>query len=254
MSQRHLPFGTTSSTLGCNIILIYVFLAGVGFILLAAGLLASSGSLIWGSVVALLGILALSIALLVRWFRISAARADLLEESIAAQAWHHQAWVTQEQRAAEEYARAQEAQKQQEKKELDEKVATLSAILNLDAQDFEEAIGHLLAFLGYTDVTIQDGSTGERAVDIFCRDGAGKKTAVRIRQYDPDTEVEYAEVLQFVDAATARGQGIEHLVFVTTSSFTDAAVEAAIEKFDVTIMDAVELVEDMQQFRAAVQE
>jgi restriction endonuclease Mrr len=247
MSQRRLPFGIFGDNVGvvgCAFLIVLGFCAAASFLLTSSTPSSPLGPL------SLVACIAVSGAGLWFWMHLSDRRERELE--LEAQR-HYQDWVVQQLREVEAQARAQKAQAQQEERELEEKVATLSALLNLDTQGFEEAIGHLLGFLGYTDVTIGGGSTGERTADIICRDGAGKKTAVRIRQYDPKTEVEYAEVLQFVDAATARGQGVEHLVFVTSSFFTDAATEAA-EKFDVTSMDAVELVEAMRQFRARVEE
>jgi restriction endonuclease Mrr len=163
----------------------------------------------------------------------------------------HKASVEQQQRKA--YEAEQQARAQREKEEvLQAQVATLEALLALDTASFEEAIGHLLEFLSCTEVLVLDGESGDRNIDILCRDEAGKRTAVRCRQYGPNTEVEYAEVVQFVDAATAQGQGVERLIFVTTSTYTNAAVEAA-ETYDVTLMDAVGLADAMRQFRASVE-
>ena len=202
---------------------------------------------------------ALGIWLLVRWRRESTVRAELMGEALVVETQWYESMAAQQQyeaaatRARYEALQAQEkARKQKEEEKLRARVDALKALLNLDEDEFAAAVAHVFEFLGYTEVTIMNGSSEDRAIDIICRDEVGKKTAVRCRQYEPDTLVEFAELVQFVDAAT-QGQGVEHLIFVTTSTYTDAAVEVA-EKFDVTLMQAADIVAGLQYLRASREE
>jgi restriction system protein len=263
MSQQPLSSNGTSndrSVLGCGCLAFVEFFA---LFLLLVAVVFRIPYMTFLSLVAALGAGAATMWVLVHRHRIGVVRAQvqaqqqyetwLAQQKNAAQLAEeqHKAAVEQLQRKA--YEAEQQARVQREKEEeLQAQVATLEALLALDATSFEEAIGHLLEFLSCTDVLILDGQDGERNIDILCRDEAGKKTAVRCRQYGPNTEVEYAEVVQFVDAATAQGQGVERLIFLTTSTYTNAAVEAA-ATFDVTLMDAVGLADAMRQFRASVE-
>jgi restriction endonuclease Mrr len=199
---------------------------------------------------------ALGIWLLKRWRRESALRAALMGEALAAEAqWYVSTAAEREYEAAaaqERYEAFQEQQRvraQRKEEELQARVDALKALLHLDEDEFARAVAHVFEFLGYTDVSIMDGNDGERSIDIMCRDKAGKKTAVRCRQYEPDALVEFPEVLEFVDAAT-QSQGVQHLVFVTTSTYTDAAVEVA-ETYDVTLMRAADIVVGLQHLRAS---
>jgi restriction endonuclease Mrr len=130
------------------------------------------------------------------------------------------------------------------------RVAPLNALLDLDADNFEQAVGALLEFLGYTDITLMNARGEVRAIDLYCLDQAGKKTAVRCRQYDRDAPVEFTEVVQFVDAT--RAQNVEHHVFVTTSYYSDHALEFG-HMLSVTMMSGSELATRMLQFRASVE-
>jgi len=199
---------------------------------------------------------ALGIWLLMRWRRESTMRAALMGEALAAEAqWYVSTAAERQyedataQERYEAYQEQQRARAQRQDEELQARVDALKALLNLNEDEFARAVAHIFEFLGYTDVSIMDGNDGERAIDIICRDEAGKKTAVRCRQYEPDALVEFAEVLEFVDAAT-QSQGVAHLVFVTTSTYTDAAVEVA-EKYDVTLMQAADIVVGLQHLRAS---
>ena len=264
MSRRRLPFGRTNNDIGCDSLVNWGCLAFAEFfaILFAlAGLSVAGSDLVLAVVMVVPAFLfpALGIWLLLRWRRESAARALLMGEALAVETQWYETMAAQQQYEAaaarvryEAYQVEQRARAEREEKELQARIDALKALLHLNADEFSEAVAHVFEFLGYTEILIMNGSNGERAIDILCRDEVGKKTAVRCRQYEPDTLVEFAEVVQFVDVAT-QGQGVEHLVFVTTSTYTDAAVEFA-EQFDVTLMEASDIVVGLQHLRASKEE
>jgi Restriction endonuclease len=253
MSRRRLSFGGTNNNMGCDSLASWGCLA---FAELFAILFALAGISVAGADPVLAGVMvapafllpALGIWLLARWRRESAARALLMGEALAVETqWYETMAAQQQHEVAAARARYKIFEAEQQAR-----IDALKALLQLNADEFASAVALVFEFLGYTDVVIVNSSSGERAIDIMCRDEVGKKTAVRCRQYEPDTRVEFAEVLQFVDAAT-QGLGVEGLVFVTTSSYTDAAEEVA-KKCDVTLMRAADIVASLQHLRAAREE
>jgi hypothetical protein len=257
MSRRCLTFGRTDNNMRCDALVSWGCLAFAEFfaILFALAGLSVAGSDPILSVVMVMPALlfpTLGIWLLVRWRRESRVRAELMGEALVVETQWYESMAAQQQYEAAARARyeAQErARAQREEEKLRSRVDALKALLNLNEDEFAAAVAHVFEFLGYTEVTIMNGSSDDRAIDIICRDEVGKKTAVRCRQYEPDTLVEFAEVVQFVDAAIP-GEGVEHLIFVTTSTYTNAAVEVA-EKFDVTLMQATDIVAGLQHLRAS---
>jgi restriction system protein len=102
---------------------------------------------------------------------------------------------------------------------------TLDGLLALSPSDFEIAVGRLLRRQGYRDVSVVGGS-GDLAADILCRARRGGVVAVQCKRKAPGQRVGSAELQRFIGMISVH-HGANAGIFVTTSSYTQPAVELA---------------------------
>jgi hypothetical protein len=96
----------------------------------------------------------------------------------------------------------------------------------LSPTDFEHAVARLLPLIGYTSVRHTGGPVDD-GVDIECKDAHGGLVSVQCKRYAPSRKVTKAEIATFFGRMVKRHarQGI----YVTTSTFTSAAIKEGLE-------------------------
>ncbi|HVA75119.1 MAG TPA: restriction endonuclease [Acidimicrobiales bacterium] len=113
---------------------------------------------------------------------------------------------------------------------------SVDQLLALSPPDFEKWTGQLLRHLGYRDVRVV-GGRGDLGVDIRAVDPQGRTVGVQCKRYS-DSRVSSRDMQHFY--AMLFHHRLEHGIFVTTSTFTDAARGLArdhdIELFDREIL------------------
>lgn len=101
----------------------------------------------------------------------------------------------------------------------------LQRILSVSSDKFERLVGKLLEVKGLSDIRIT-GRPGDRGID-----GEAKvpfldiQIAFQAKRYDPTNTISYQDVAAFKGSLSTRG--LSRGVFVTTSSFSPGAKEAA---------------------------
>jgi restriction system protein len=101
---------------------------------------------------------------------------------------------------------------------------TLQEMLDLTPANFERAIGDLLRDRGYSHVK-NVGRTGDQGIDLLCRDRNGRPCGVQCKRYSPGRSIGSPELRRFLGSLVFRD--LEHGIYVTTSTFTNAALEVA---------------------------
>ena len=92
-------------------------------------------------------------------------------------------------------------------------------------RQFEQTIARLLRDRGFTEVQIV-GGPGDHGVDITCRDNERRLVAVQCKRYSIISKVASKEMQLFVGMAAAHHHA-ERAIYVTTSTFTPAAIDLA---------------------------
>ncbi len=113
-------------------------------------------------------------------------------------------------------------------------VRELGQLLTLTPAGFEAAIADMLADMGYRSVK-QVGRAGDLAADIECRDRKGRSVVVQCKRHAPGIKVSSSDVQSFLGTMTIH-HGAEHGMFVTTSEFTQPAIDLA-RQHNVTLVD-----------------
>jgi len=104
----------------------------------------------------------------------------------------------------------------------------LEQVLELDAEEFEILVGHLLTALGFegSEVTGKTGDGGVDAVGELNASGLAKvKIYVQAKRYKIGTKISANTVRQLRQAIPFGGQG----AFITTSDFQRSAADVALE-------------------------
>ena len=126
---------------------------------------------------------------------------------------------------------------EQHRIELRARMATLGGMLVMTPTEFEEAIGDLLIRWGFTAVE-RVGGSGDLAVDLRCRDPAGRFTVVQCKRYGPGHNIGSGDIQKFVGMIHVHGA--DRGIFITTSGFTEPARELA-KRAGVGLIDGPEL-------------
>lgn len=121
---------------------------------------------------------------------------------------------------------------------------SLDELRLLSPTQFELFVAQLLRDLGYQQVK-HTGGPGDLSVDILCRDGEGRLTAVQCKRYGPNHRVGSPEVQQFIGMITVHHHA-ERGMYVTTSGFTQPAINLA-RQHDVTLIDGVALTAQLRR-------
>lgn len=104
----------------------------------------------------------------------------------------------------------------------------LERLLELDAQEFEVLVGHLLTALGFegSEVTGKPGDGGVDAIgELIVSNLAKVKIFVQAKRYKLGSKINANTVKQLRQAIPFGGQG----AFITTADFQSAAAELAVE-------------------------
>jgi restriction endonuclease Mrr len=187
--------------------------------------------------------------------RRSSVRAQQLaqQQAMEYQQWHAAYMAQQRYHAYVAWQQAEAAQREREARQAREaymsRLHALDSLLNLTPLEFEQAICLLLESWGYPEVQYL-GGVG-MAVDIICRDAAQEITAVQCKRHEPDMQVGYQDIQKFIDVT--EGHHVQHRMFVTTSTYTERAVELS-HKFDILLLDGDELTDYLQEFRATLEQ
>jgi restriction system protein len=123
---------------------------------------------------------------------------------------------------------------------------TLEELLQLTPTQFEQEIAELLRDLGYRDVRRQGGA-GDLAADIICRDQQGQLVVVQCKRYRPGARIGSPAIQHFIGMQTVHHQA-DHGIFVTSSEYTQAAVDLA-RQHGITLLDGADLSRLIQQVR-----
>jgi restriction system protein len=115
--------------------------------------------------------------------------------------------------------------------------ATVDAFLEMTPREFETAVGEILGRHGYRlQVT---GGPGDLVADLTGTDPQGRPAIVQCKRYAPEHPVGSRDV-QLLIAMGVRHHRAERLVLVTTSNFTDPALDLA-DEHGVTLISGEEL-------------
>jgi restriction system protein len=127
-------------------------------------------------------------------------------------------------RTMEKYRLQQEQQREQEKRS---HITTLGEVLTLRSDEFEELVGDLLRKSGYTQVR-RVGGSGDLAADLTATDSQGRKVIVQCKRYSPEKTVGTPDLQKFIGMLIVEHKA-DFGIFVTTSSFSQKAIEKAKE-------------------------
>lgn len=116
-------------------------------------------------------------------------------------------------------------------------LATVDDFLAMTPTEFETAVGGVLARHGYR--LERTGGPGDLVADLAGTDPDGLPTVVQCKRYAPGHPVGSRDV-QLLIAMGVRHHGAERLVLVTTSDFTDPALDLA-EEHGVTLISGGDL-------------
>ncbi|GAC1444843.1 MAG: hypothetical protein NVSMB52_04630 [Chloroflexota bacterium] len=105
------------------------------------------------------------------------------------------------------------------------RVRRFNELLAQTPAQFEETVAQLLRNGGYRGVQ-RVGGPGDLAADISCRDRKGKAVVVQCKRYAPGHRVGSRDVQGFIGMVSVH-HGADYGIFVTTSKFTDAALNLA---------------------------
>ncbi len=115
--------------------------------------------------------------------------------------------------------------------------ASVDDFLAMTPTEFETAVGQVLGRHGYR--LRRTGGPGDLVADLVGTGPGGRSTVVQCKRYAPGHPVGSRDV-QLLIAMGMRHHGAERLVLVTTSDFTDPAIDLA-EQHDVRLIAGDEL-------------
>ncbi len=98
---------------------------------------------------------------------------------------------------------------------------TLVDLLRLSPGEFEDFVGDLLEATGRWTNVRRIGGAGDRGADLLAKDRFGRPFIVQCKRYQPGRKVSAGEVRDFLGAKGIYGS--DECLFVTTSTFTEAA-------------------------------
>ena len=133
----------------------------------------------------------------------------------------------------------------------------LEQLYTIDPYKLEHIIVKLLSSMGYKGVNadaITTAKVGDNGIDgIISRDVLGfDKIYIQVKRYNKDNHVSRPEIDAFVGALRRMRISASHSIFVTTSTFTPGALEAAREAGILT-MDGVKLVNYLVEYHVGVE-
>lgn len=134
--------------------------------------------------------------------------------------------------------------KSEQRRQRIRRIRTLKDLLVLTSEDFEETVADLLRALDHDDVH-RVGGAGDLNVDVWGRDGQGRRVAVQCKRYSPDHKVGSPEMQTFIGMIYQEhraGRGY----FVTTSTFTEPAAALA-RRNNIVLIDGERLVDLVEQ-------
>jgi restriction system protein len=120
------------------------------------------------------------------------------------------------------------------------RLRTLQAFMALTPAGFEGAVAGILRRLGYRRVRTVGGA-GDLGADILCRTPAGDRVVVQCKRWAPARRVGSGVLQSFIGMAFVHHRAARAL-FVTTSSFTPAALHLA-RDHGIDLIDGRRLVE-----------
>jgi len=112
-----------------------------------------------------------------------------------------------------------------------QRATALSEFLALSASEFEAETGRLLRALGWTDVR-NVGGPGDLGADLLASDPDGRRVVVQCKRFAPGNKVD-SKTVQLVIGMAVVHHAAEYGLIVTTSDFTAAAQQLAMEHPDV---------------------
>lgn len=133
-----------------------------------------------------------------------------------------------------------EATRQRELEEERARLKALGDFLALTPTQFETAVGDVLPAHGFHGIQVLGGS-GDLAADILCFDSQEARVVVQCKRYAPGHRVGSKDMQLFVGMALLHHEA-DYGVFVTTSAFTQPAIELA-EAHGIELVDGARLVE-----------
>ena len=98
---------------------------------------------------------------------------------------------------------------------------TVADLLRLSSGEFEDFVGDLLEITGQCRDIRRIGGAGDRGADLLAKDRFGRPFIVQCKRYSPGHKVSAGEMRNFLGAKSI--YGADECLFVTTSTFTDAA-------------------------------
>ncbi|GEM_PF-1313978 len=119
------------------------------------------------------------------------------------------------------------------------RIATLDGFLALTPTQFEQEVAALFRALGYPQMDAVGGA-GDLSVDVRGVDPQGRTVLVQCKRYAPDRRIGSPEIQQFYGMARYHDANA-HAVFITTSGYTDAAIDVA-RQVGVELIDGPALV------------
>lgn len=103
--------------------------------------------------------------------------------------------------------------------------STLAQLLRLSPREFEERIASLFEAMGYVEPQIT-GRANDRGADIICKDEWGRRIVIQCKRYAPNRKVG-SPAVQAVAGMYQTWHRADHAIIVTTSEFTQSAIDTA---------------------------
>jgi restriction system protein len=100
---------------------------------------------------------------------------------------------------------------------------TVADLLQLTPGEFEDFVGDLLTATGMCTDVRRIGGAGDRGADLLANDRFNRPFIVQCKRYHPGHKVRAGEMRNFLGAKGI--YGADECLFVTTSTFTEAARE-----------------------------
>jgi restriction system protein len=124
----------------------------------------------------------------------------------------------------------------------------IAALHRLSPTDFEMVVASLLQAEGFNNVQ-PIGGANDRGVDILCNDAQGSLVAVQCKRYGPAQKIGAFAIQHLATMSNVRNAS--RRIFVTTSSYTDSAVQQALD-FEIELVDGYRLAAWLAQYQQIV--
>jgi Restriction endonuclease len=98
---------------------------------------------------------------------------------------------------------------------------TIADLVRLSPGDFEDFVGDLLEATGQCTAIRRIGGAGDKGADLLAKDRFGRPFIVQCKRYHLGHKVSAGEMRNFLGAKSI--YGADECLFVTTSTFTEAA-------------------------------